>query len=77
MRHGAQVERATPVPIIDYLRRRRNSHGLLYQGHQDHGGSFRHALRDILLCPERILEALPEMIDKTTGPTLRSGFEAI
>jgi hypothetical protein len=31
------VERATPVSIIDYLQRRRNSHGLLYQGHQDHG----------------------------------------
>jgi ferritin-like metal-binding protein YciE len=37
---------------------------------------FVHTLRDIYYAEKRILKALPEMIDKTTDPTLKSGFQS-
>lgn len=37
---------------------------------------FVHTLRDIYYAEKRILKALPEMIDKSTDPTLKSGFKS-
>jgi ferritin-like metal-binding protein YciE len=36
---------------------------------------FVHTLRDIYYAEQRILQALPSMIEKTTSPQLRSAFE--
>lgn len=36
---------------------------------------FVHTLRDIYYAEQRILQALPAMIEKATNPQLRSGFE--
>lgn len=36
---------------------------------------FVHTLRDIYYAENRILKALPEMIEKATDPQLKSGFE--
>lgn len=37
---------------------------------------FVHTLGDIYYAEKRILKALPEMIDKATDPTLKSGFQS-
>jgi ferritin-like metal-binding protein YciE len=36
---------------------------------------FVHTLRDIYYAEQQILQALPKMIEKTTNPQLRAGFE--
>lgn len=37
---------------------------------------FVHTLRDIYYAEKQILKALPDMIEKTTNPTLKQGFQA-
>jgi Domain of unknown function (DUF892) len=49
--------------------------GFLFQRHPNSGRLFVHTLRDIYYAEQKILQALPEMIENSANPRLKSGLE--
>jgi len=58
------------------LKKGGDRYGLLLERHQDMDDLFVHTLRVIYYTEKQIVQALPEMVNKSSDPQLKQGFRA-